>query len=219
MPGYIRGFVERKTGGEWEFVSTVDSFTGSQGDFKYAMFGTGRFSYLEPVTHEDGFPDDLTVMTKLNMIKFYRTDSLNRVEGGDKLEQRYQDQIFGKESSVSGRRTMKLSEMLEFDWNKGVSDEKMEELRENPENIERNLLDPFVLRDPEAREVSEWRHDISDEKLQKLFRRKTVDYSGREVHLERKSRRQLVPEAWFDLLDLLGKMRTEDVRFVFYWHH
>jgi len=220
MPGYIQGVIEKQMGiGKWEFLSRIEPFTGSQGNFKYMAFGMKRFRFLEPFPHDRGFPEDLSLQSKAVI-------SLNE------YRQHLDEPIAEFECGLKKRRTVLLSDIKDIDWDKGISDENLQRLREEYDSKEeyhegdyRNL-EVFELTDSEGNSLSEknlsWyrKEDITDEMISSLVAGDTIDFRNRKVSLERKSRRELLPESWFKLLDLLDIFHEDhEIRFVFGWHH
>lgn len=235
MPGYVRGFVEREFADRWEFVCRVDPFTGSQGSFKYVLFGTGFASPLDPVVHAEGLPDDLAPATKLAMIGRHR-DALGRLSNED-LNGRFREFREGLAGTPSPRH-VSLAELLAFDWDRGIDDETRAALAENgADGSLRRALRLFELVDADGTAYAEWapegmESEDGTEQGGRRWRRRIaergdaaalvsgdrVEFEGRTVSLRPRSRRELVPDRWFELLDLLaGDRRT--VRLVFYWHH
>lgn len=228
MPGYVRGFVEREFASQWEFVCRVDPFTGSQGQFKYVLFGTDWASPLGPVVHTEGFPDDLAPATKLAMLG-RPGDSLDRLSGSD-LDEQFRE--FRTGSGHANHRHVSLAELLEFDWDRSISDEGRSELVE-AEPRERTSAVRWLFelvdstgtdyRDWERTDDWDWRTEFDQAAtVDALLRGARVETGDRVVSLRPRSRREILPDTWFDLLELLSDdfvAGHRAVRFVFYWHH
>lgn len=230
MPGYIRGFVEREFADQWEFVCRVDPFTGSQGSFKYVFFGTRAASALGPVVHTKGFPDDLAPSTKLAMLG-RGGNGLDRLSGED-LHERFRS-FRERLSDHTPPRHVSLERLRAFDWDRGIDDEARAELADG--ELERSpyrVLRLFELVDADGRDFEEWEEPTEEddwrqeldrgETLEALLRGERVETDGKTVSLRPRSRREILPETWFELLELLSHdwaAGHRSVRFVFYWHH
>lgn len=227
MPGYVRGFVEREFADRWEFVCRVDPFTGSQGAFKYVFLGTRWASALEPVVHTEGIPDDLAPATKLVMMG--RTaEAMDRLSNED-LHERFQSYA-GSDSDVGHPRHVTLEELQSFDWEQTISEERWQDLAERTDEPRRELR-LFELVDTDGTEYDEWAPDGADgwrlrvggtDDAAALLDREWIEFDGRTVALRPRSRRELLPDSWFDLLELLAHdyhQSYQDVRLTFYWHH
>ncbi len=124
---------------------------------------------------------------------------------------------------------MYLEELLEFDWESGISDANRASLAEHGPNMALHMvLRLFDLIDSTGTKYSEWeseaeegwRHKFVDrDDIETLLRGDLVEFEDRWVSLQARSRHELLPEDWFDLLRLLYLDDYRDVRFIFYWHH
>ena len=235
MPGYIRGFVEREFAGGWEFVCRVDPFTRSKGAFRDVFLAKNWASALEPVVHERGVPEDLAQDTKLAMLG-RSANPMDRLSNEDLHEQ---FQTFRERlSKFTPPRHVTLAKLIEFDWECGITHENRRELaEEGPTDLLNRVLRLFELVDADGEEYAEWGPERDEdwriqfapwsdteafadqEETEALLRGEWVEYGDRHVSLRPRSRRELVPDDWFDLLRLLHRDDHRDVRFIFYWHH
>jgi hypothetical protein len=217
MAGYIRGFVEKKheSWDDWEFVCRVDPLVGSQGDFKYLLLAKDKFSLFEPFPYSEGFPEDMSIDTKAHVAG---------VESED-VEEAFREYV-DSGSTPTYLRSMSLSELLEFDWDEGIEDKELDELREEvqekyPNNFDSEKLDIFKLQNYGKKKIWYYDDSFSIEEIKSLVDGDKIEKKGKKLYLERKTRREILPESWFRLLDLMEffKDHGENVRFIFYWHH
>jgi hypothetical protein len=225
MPGYLRGYVEREAYGDgpgWEFVTRVDPITGSQGPFKYVFFGLGFARVLDPVVHTEGFPKDVAPGTKAVL--------LSHTPGSFDPEL-HPEARFGAEREEIERlspppRHVSLDALRAFDWDSGVTEETRAAIPEDPRMPAGRALRLFELVDEdgtdyadwrEANTVGGWRSDRATLAVDALLRGETDRYEGRTVTLRPLTRRELVPGAWFRLLETLSELPA-DVRFIVYHH-
>lgn len=239
MPGYIRGFVEQEFADRWEFVCRVDPFTGGQGAFKYVFFGTGYASAFDPVVHTRGIPDDLGASTKLMLLSNGRLRDLDKRSNED-LHEEFQQ----FEEHMVYPRHVTLDQLLSFDWDRGLDDATREEMVEeglrflDPETTPERGPCPewvsqcglgrlFELVDTDGTLHEEWAPEEAGSWRERILHRDDLasillgepfQFDGRTARLRSKSRRELLPDSWFTLLELLARSHR-DVRFVFYWHH
>lgn len=235
MPGYINGFIEKKMWDyedldmgdtplehQWTFVSKVHPFTGSQGDFRDIAFGIRKFSYLDPFPHKKGIPEGITPELKELILGITPWE--------EDLDEAFEGYMNNHGDSKSRYTTVSMLDG--FKWNEGLSDENLEELRNSikeEDYIHRDKLQAFKLMDSTGKEYHEesrngiWYSDsnISKEEAKKLALGDEIEIKGQKLHLKRRTRKEILPNLWFELLDLLKNLKkdNEEVRLFFYWHH
>lgn len=230
MPGYIYGFVERAYADGWQFVTRVDPITGSQGAFKYVMFSSKRFRFLDPPPHTVGLPDDLAPETKLAILGRY-LPSLERLSHED-LEERFE----ARTEQMGHERHASLAELREFDWDRGISYENWERLRAevagtSPTANLARVLRAFELVDTDGTDYQDWetadedrsdwrRRVVEDGLAEDLLGLESVTFDGRSARLRKRTRREILPDGWFRLLATLDRASYgREVRFTFFWEH
>jgi hypothetical protein len=233
MPGYLRGFVERgyeldEDKMKWELISRTDPlFHASQSTFKYVVLGK---RYFDPFPFTEGFPEDISKGAKA-------------IIGDPKPEETIEEAYEGSTengSPVKRRRVVEMSDMRDMDWEERVSDDWVEYLKN--EVPDRDYVFPaaarsFKLLDSEGdRYVEKYSTDIGKDdhwgylefidvdEFMSLVEGESVIHDGIKLQLERKTKREMLPERWFKLLEWVDSVANPDIgvyeaRFIFYWHH
>lgn len=233
MAGFLNGYVEWRLNEDWRYLTTVQPFTGSQTSAKYVLLGIKWARYLETPSDNNSIPDDVSSLTKINMMSYW--SGAEKIFEGENVEERYSTY----KGSIGTTQVMSLEDINKFDWDKGISEENLERLKEDVRENEHfdfsYLTELFEVHDG-AGNVYEARHyedgvmfkgnkedyNLSQEEVRDLILEEQLEYKSKRFILRKKTRREILPRTWFDLTELLNLrygQQSKDTRFILYWTH
>lgn len=234
MPGYIRGFLERgyEIGeGEmkWELISRTDPlFHSNQGSFKYIVLGT---RYFDPFPFTEGLPENISKGAK---------SIIGDPNPEDTIKEAYERKLHRENSPIKNRRVVEMSDLRDMSWSEEISDDWIGYLKEEvPErgHIFSAAARGFKLVDGEGDKYKEkystdigkddhWgRLDFIDvDEFMSMIDGEEIIHDGVKLRLERRTKREMLPDRWFQLLERVDSIADPDrdiyeARFIFYWHH
>ncbi len=229
MPGYLNTYLEKKMpGGEWKFLTNVRPFIGSQGNVKYVLLSLEWAKHLEMPSSSDSLPKDISDLTKINMMSNYW--------GTDVVEEGELQGRFTKfRGEIGTRKVMKLNDINDFEWNQGISEENLEKLKtevEENNSFNSNYLRIFKIKDDEDKyfknkgngilQLDDERHILDKEEVRELILNGKLEKNTKKLVLEKKTKKELLPQYWFDFLELSNQRfwhKKENIRFILYWTH
>lgn len=228
MPGYLNSHIESKYDDEWRYLTNVRPLIGAQSNIKYVLLGLKWARYLEMPSSSSSLPNDISDLTKMNMMSDYWENGSGIFEEED-LQELYSKYRGG----IGTTKVMKLDEINDFKWDEGISEENLEKLKTEVEQKNRfnvDYLRIFKIFDEEGKyyefngvlQSDDEEYDLDREEVRKLILNGKLEKNSKSFVLEKKSKRELIPQSWFDLLELINRRfryKSEDIRFILYWTH